>query len=141
MAALSSMMRMRRLARDVGLAMSGLCRAAGQFESECGAAARSAARHPQRAAELLSRECPAVQAETMPVHASGKTVSEQAGHIFRGNAHAVVDDGDVHTGRRLFDAQRDEFVRSARFIARVLGVAYEIHQYLQDLVLIDGDRR
>src|SRR5271154_5030243 len=100
MAALSSMMRMRRLARDVGLAMGGLCRAAGQLESECGAAARSVARHPQRAAEFLSRERPAVQTETMPVHAGGKAVSEKAGHIFRGNADAIVDDGDVHAGRR-----------------------------------------
>src|ERR1700727_1657921 len=123
MAALSSMMRMRRVAREVELAMSGLCRSARQLESERGAAARSAARHPQRAAELLSRERPAVQTETMPVHASREPVSEKAGHILRGNAYAVVDDGDVHAGRRPFDAQGDELVGSARFIACVLGVA------------------
>src|SRR6266403_586324 len=141
MAALSSMIRIRRLARAAESGTGILRRAARQLEHECRAASRPVARHEQRAAELLGRERPAVQAEAVPVHASREAVREYPGHVFRGNSHAIVDDANAHTGRRAFYAQGEKLVGPARFIARILGVAHEIHQNLQHLVLIDGDRR
>src|ERR1700688_4483561 len=141
MAALSSMIRMRLLQSGPGLDMVTLCKGARKLENKRGPAARPVARHAQRAAELVSGERPAMQAEAVPVDARREAVREQAGHIFRRDAYTVVDDAYAHAGRRRFDAQRDELVGSAGFVARVLGVAHEIHQNLQHLVFIDGDRR
>src|SRR5258708_4948717 len=141
MAALSSMIRMRRLARAVESGTGRLRRVARQLEDECRAASRPVARTEQRAAEFVEGERPAVQAEAVPIHARREAVCEQAGHIFRGNAHAIVDDANAHTGRRALYAQGQKLVGPARFIAGILGVAHEIHQNLQYLVLIDGDRR
>ena len=42
---------------------------------------------------------------------------------------------------RALDAQRDEFIGPARFVARVFGIAHQVHENLQHLVLVDGDRR
>src|ERR1700733_7886623 len=140
MDALSSMIRMRLLPTGPVLDMAGLRPGKGKFENEHGTAAGPAARHAHRAAELLRGESPAVQAEAVSVHAGREAVREQAGHVFRRYADAVVDDAYAYAGRRRFDAQRDELVGSAGFVARVLGVAHEIDQNLQNLVFVDGDR-
>src|SRR5258708_38493321 len=105
MAALSSMIRMRRLARGVESGTGRLRRAARQLEHECRAASRPVARHEQRAAEFLGGESPAVQAEAVPIHARREAVREQAGHIFRGSTHAIGDDANAHTGRPALYAQ------------------------------------
>src|SRR6185437_9637175 len=105
MAALSSMIRTRRLAVVCGLDMRGLRRAAGQFEHEGGAAAGSVALHAQRAAELLRRERAAVQAEAVPGGARGEAMAEQPRHVLRRDADAVVDDADAHAAFGRLDAQ------------------------------------
>src|SRR6202166_4113443 len=133
MDALSSMIRMRLLPSGAVLDMASLRPGTGEFENEHGAAAGPVARHAQRAAELLRGEGPAVQAEAVSVHARREAVREQAGHVFRRDAHAVFDDAYAHAGRRGFDAQGDQLVGSARFVARVLGVAHEIYENLQHL--------
>src|ERR1700722_3055340 len=136
MDALSSMIRMRLLASGPELDMAGLRAGTWKLENEHGAAARPVAGHAQRAAEFLRGEGAAVQAEAVPVDAGREAVREQARHVFRRDAHTIVDDADAHPGRRRLDAQRDELVGFAGFVARILGIAYEIHQNLQDLVLI-----
>src|SRR3984885_16206167 len=141
MDALSSTINIRRWASDAGSATGGLRAVVGQLEYERGSAARSLAGHPQRAAEFLRRKSAAVQAEPMSVRAGGKAVSEEARHVLRGNAHSIVDDADAHAGRSLLDAQGNQFVGPARFIAGVLGVAHQIHPDLEHLVLVHGDRR
>src|SRR5579859_4204320 len=113
MAALSSMIKMRRLARGPELGTGSLRRAERQFENERRTASRSVARHQQRAAEFLGGQRPAMQAEAVPIHASREAVREEAGHIFRGDAHAIVEDANAHTGRRAFDAQGKKLVRPA----------------------------
>src|ERR1700738_997959 len=109
MAALSSMIRMRRLASGAELAMGGLGSAARQLENECRTEARPVAGHIQRAAEFLRGECAAMQAEAMPVHSSREAVREQAGHIFRRNTHPIVDDENTHPTGCAFDAQGEKF--------------------------------
>src|ERR1700737_970974 len=126
MAALSSMIRMRRLASGAELAMGGLGGAARQLENEGRTEARPVAGHMQRAAEFLRGECPAMQAEAMPVYSSREAVREQAGHVFRRNSPPIVDDANAHAAGRAFDAQGEKLVGPARFIARVLGIAHEI---------------
>src|SRR5882762_9214916 len=103
MAALSSMIRMRRLAGGGESATGGLRSAARQLENERRAKARPVAGHMQRAAEFLRGECPAMQAEAVPVHSSREAVRKQAGHIFRRNTHPVVDDANAHAAGRAFD--------------------------------------
>src|ERR1700680_2820865 len=105
MAALSSMIRMRRWLSEAALGKGGLRGAARQLENERCAAARPVARHEQGAAEFLCGERSAVQAEAVPGRAGREAVSEKAGHILRRDAHTVVDDANAHAGRRFFDAQ------------------------------------
>src|SRR6266849_3183834 len=125
MAALSSMMRIRRLG-GFESCMGGLPSHVGQFENECGAASRSVARREQGPPQLLSRERAAVQAKAMPRLSSRKTVGEQAVHVFRGDADPIVDDRDAHILRRWGNAQDDELFRLARLVAGILGVAHQI---------------
>src|SRR5260370_33735647 len=70
MAALSSMVRMRRLASGTGLAMGGLDKAAGQFEDECRAETGRVAGHQRRTAQFRGGDRPPVQAEPRALHAS-----------------------------------------------------------------------
>src|SRR5258708_16111642 len=87
MAALSSMIRMRRLASGTELAMGGLDKAAGQFEDECRAETGPVAGHAQRAAEFLGGERPAVLADAVAVHASREAGREQAENMFLVERH------------------------------------------------------
>src|ERR1700676_5251575 len=140
MAALSSMMRMRRLG-GFESSMGAVQSRAGQFEDECGATSRSVALGMQGSSQLLSRECAAVQAKAMPRLSSRKAMGEQAVHVLRGDAHPIVDDRDAYTLRRRLNAKGDELVRLARLVAGILGVAHQIDEYLQHLVLIDCNGR
>src|SRR5205823_9621610 len=61
--------------------------------------------------------------------------------IFLGRyPHSGIHHGDFNARGTPGNAYRDAAQRVARNFARVLGVAYEIHEYLQDLVLVDGNR-
>src|ERR1700736_4165156 len=104
MAALSSMMRIRRLTRAVKLSISGLRIAARQLENERRTASQPVAHRMQRSAEFLSGERAAVQAETVPGLAGGEAMSEKAAHILCGDAHAIVNDADAHAVYRTLDA-------------------------------------
>ena len=48
----------------------------------------------QGAAQFPGGEGAAVQAKTVAVFAGGEAVLEDAGQMFRGNADAIVNDGD-----------------------------------------------
>src|ERR1700738_1689618 len=112
MAALSSMMRMRRLG-GFESCMGSVPSHVGQFEDECGAKSRAVAWRQQGPPQLLSRERTAVQAEAMARLSSRKAMGEQAVHVFRGDADPIVDDRDAYSLRRRLDAQDDELVRLA----------------------------
>src|SRR5260221_12768795 len=101
MAALSSMMRMRRLG-GFESCMGGVPSHVGQFEDECGAKSRAVAGREQGPSQLLSRECAAVQAEAMSRLSSRKAMGEQALHVCRGHGDPLVDDRDACSlgGRR-----------------------------------------
>src|SRR5665213_1915820 len=141
MAALSSMMRMRRMTKEAKLTTGMLQGNARQFEYEGGAASRPVTLGMQGAAKFLGCERATVQAEAVAGLTGGEAVSEQAVPVLGEDADTVVDDGDAHADRGAFYAQGDEFFGFTRFVACVLGVAHEIHQNLQHLVFIDGDRR
>src|ERR1700692_4280706 len=119
MAALSSTIRMRRLASGERLAMGSVRRVADTRENERCATAGSIAPLEQRAAEFLSGERPAVQAETVSGRAGREAMGEKAGHVLRGNADAIVDDANSHADRRGLDAQGEKLVGPARLIAGV----------------------
>src|SRR5450631_423759 len=137
MAALSSMMRMRRLGAFESCMGTIFPSHTGQFEDECGAPARAVAFSMQGSSQLLSRECAAVQAKTMPRLSSRKAMGEQAVHIFRRDANPVVDDRDAYPLRRRGNTQDDDLLGLARLVAGILGVAHQIDENLQHLVLID----
>src|ERR1700738_2037322 len=99
MAALSSMTRMRRLARVAVLRTEGVARRARQLENEGRSAAWPIAFRMQRSAQFLGRERAAVQAEAVPGLPCRKAVSEQAVHVLRRDADAVVDHGEAHAVR------------------------------------------
>src|SRR5277367_5864480 len=120
MAALSSMIKIRRLASATGLDMGAVHCAAGQLEHERCAAAGAVALDAQRAAEFLGRERSAVQAEPMSRGARGEAVREQPRHVFRADAHSVVDDANAHPGRHLVDSYREKLFGPARFVACIL---------------------
>src|SRR5258708_38034938 len=124
MAALSSMMRMRR--PGVESCMGRVRSNAGQPEDECGAMSRSPAFRTQGSSQLLSRKCAAVQAKAMPRLSSRKAMGEQAIHVPRWNANPIVDDRDAYTLRRRGNAQDDELFGLARLVAGILGVAHHI---------------
>src|ERR1700686_2708887 len=96
MAALSSMIKMRRLTSEVGLSTDRLRGAARQLENERRAASQSVALGAQGSAELLGRERAVVKAETVPGLASREAMRENAVHILCENTHAIVNDGDAH---------------------------------------------
>ena len=143
-AALSSMTRMRRL----------MVAAAAGPSHGAPPAVRPAARGGMRAlsgavalgaqcpAELLRRERAAVQAEAMAGLAGREAVAEQPAHVLRRDADAVVDDAICAPlpGSRL-DAERQQLVLAPGLVAGVLGVADQVDEDLQHLVLVDGDRR
>src|ERR1700680_3504845 len=64
---------------------------------------------------------------------------ENAGQIFRSDSDAVVDDGNGRPPDQIGHAQRDLPVRARGFVTGVLGVAYEVHEDLQDFVLVEVD--
>src|ERR1700688_3262673 len=126
MAALSSMIRMRRLARVAVLRTDGVARRARQLENEGRSASRPIAFRMQRSAQFLGRERAAVQTEAVSGLPCRKAVSEQAVQVLRRDADAMVDDGDPHAVRRGSDPYGQKLIRLARFVAGIFGVAHEI---------------
>src|SRR5690348_18309404 len=98
MDSLSSMSRTRCVSPSDSLAMGGLARADGQRQGKGRAAPEPGALGRERSAELLGRERRAVQAETMAFAACREAVVEDAIEIFPRDAHAGIDDRDLHGG-------------------------------------------
>ena len=120
----------------------GLCptrRRNGDFQSERGALAQAVAVDEQGGADFPGGEGAGVEAEAVAVPAGGETVTEDAGEILGGNAHAVVDDGDVDPPVDAGNAHDDALVVASRVLAGVPGVAQQIDEDLEDFVLFDVD--
>src|SRR5258706_16369942 len=132
MAALSSMMRMRRLG-GFESCMGGVPSHVGQFEDECGAKSRAVAGREQGPSQLLSRECAAVQAEPMSRLSSRKAMGEQTVHVFRGYADPIVDDLDAYSLRTGGNGQDNDLFRLARLVAGILGVPHQIYEDMKNL--------
>src|ERR1700687_6248014 len=99
MAGLSSMIRMRFAPSGPVLDMGGIHRGERKLENERCTTARPVAFHEQGAAEFLGGERPAMQAETVTGGTRREAMSEQAGHVFRGEAHAVDAPAQERHGR------------------------------------------
>src|SRR5262245_13434025 len=83
-----------------------------------------------------------MQAESVTIGPSGKTVAEDAAEIFGTDPHTVVRNLNLNTVvSRLGDAERDPSIAAAGFFTGRLGVADEVDQYLQDLVFVHEDGR
>src|SRR5579862_4573825 len=113
-----------------------------QFEDEGGTFAWAVAVDGERAAHFPGGQRTTVQTETVAVFASREAVRKDAGEIFRGNAHAVVDDFDSNPIRSgSIDAKADDAICRIIRVARIFGVAKQVDEYLDHLVAVDGDFR
>src|ERR1019366_23662 len=125
------MMRMRWLLTAVeDLSTSTLRGHARKLKNERRSATGTVTLGVQRSAELLGRERATVQTEAVTRLAGRETVREKGLPILCGDPHAIVDDGDAHTIDRALDTQREQFIGSTRFVAGVLAIAHQVHQYL-----------
>ena len=68
----------------------------------------------------------------MAVLARGETVIEYARHVFRRDADAIVRHGDFDLVDVAGDAHDDLFIVGPTFIARLFGVAHEVHAVRRD---------
>ena len=75
-----------------------------------------------------------MQAEPMTALLGREPVVEDPGHVLGRDPHSGIHHRDFNARGTPGNAYRDASQRVARNFARVLGVAYEIHEYLQDLV-------
>src|SRR3989454_8051742 len=94
----------------------------------------------ERSAHFVGRQGTAVEAKTVAVFTRREAVFENPRQVFWRDPDAVV----AHFNPNPFvtisrQAHGDLLVRSIQLAARGFGVANEIHQDLQDLVLIDKD--
>src|ERR1700733_3031763 len=108
-----------------------------QLECERSAAADALTEHCERAADFLRGEDTSMQAESVSLLLGGKAMGENALHVLRGNPYAVVDDLDLHATFESCDAYGDVLVGAPGGIASIFGVAFEIYENLQHLVLIN----
>src|SRR5437773_6588562 len=138
-ARLSSTTSTRAAGRGGSLAMCTLRRFQGKVEKKSCPAARTGTLRAQHTANFLGRECSAVQPEAVTGLLGGKAVSEDTIHVLGGDPAAVVGDHDPHARGASLDAYRDAPLLLAHALAGVLGIAQQVDQYLQHLVLVDGD--
>ena len=75
----------------------------------------------------------------MTVFAGRESVIENAGQIFRGDAHAVVSGGYLNATISTRNAHCQPLVVAAGFVAGVLRVADQINQDLKHFVPFDND--
>ena len=116
-------------------------RPSGSSKNEHGPVTGAFALGEDAPAHLLGGQRGAVQAETVPILARGKAVRKDAGEILRRDPHAGVDDRDDDRAFALAaNAQGEALFVRLGFLHGVLGIAQEIHEDLQRLVLVDGDR-
>src|ERR1019366_8523306 len=140
MAALSSMMRSRRLTYSVReLCTGSIPSFAGDFQDESCPLSGPGTFRAQCAAAVVRRERAAMQTDPMAGFWGGKAVAEELAHFLGRYAHAVIDHRNAHSAFGRFDAQGNELVRPSRLVTCILRVAHEIYQYLQYLVFVDGD--
>src|SRR5689334_9886966 len=121
--------------------MRGLQRLTRHLQDERGTLFRTCTFATERATELPRSNGAAVQANAVSGGTSGKPVAEEAAHVLGSDTDAVVDDRDAVKRLIAFDAQRQQFFLFTRLGAGVLGVADQVHENLQHLMLIDGNRR
>src|ERR1035437_7876936 len=109
----------------------------GQFEGERGAFAQTFAMDQQCATHFAGGQCPAVQAEPVPVWARGEAVREHAGEILRGDAYAIIGHRDAEPVvlTELHSEGQSPFL-GRRSGQGVFGVADEIDEDLHDFVLV-----
>src|ERR1700685_1639496 len=137
MAGLSSMTS-RRCLNISGSFMRGLRGRQRQGQREGRTHARPGAFRLQGSTEFPGCQCAAVQPETMSVPASRETMIEYPRHVLLQNPDAGIDDGDLHCLLRASHAHRYPlFAGSPSLIAGMPGVADQIDQNLQHLVLVN----
>src|SRR5580658_2225286 len=141
MAGLSSIISRRWVTRSDSSAMGALRRGERQREREGCPCARTCALGAQRSTQFLGRQRTAVQPEAMTVFARGEAMTEDTVEILRRDTDAGVADGDDDLVCVEPYADRHALLGAAGFVTRILGVADDVYQDLQDLVLVDGYRR
>src|SRR5688572_13794323 len=110
-----------------------------QFKSKGGTFACPVALDIQGAAHFLGGQRAAVQAETVSAFLGGEAVREDAHEVLRRNANSVVNDDDPNALWAIGHAHGQFLVRSSGFVAGVLRIANQVHEDLQDLVLLHRD--
>src|SRR5436190_18489379 len=83
-----------------------------------------------------------MQAETVAPFTGGKTVRENTGQVFRGNANAIIGDNNVDDAFvRSGDRDAEFLVGTLNVVQCVFRVANQIDKNLQNLMPVDPDRR
>src|SRR5687768_8217744 len=95
----------------------------------------------QAAAQFGGGERSAVQAEAVTVLAGREAVGKDARQVAGGDAGAVVAYRYPDAAADLSYAQRHAFFRALQIAAGLPGVAHEVDEDLQHLVLLHADRR
>src|ERR1019366_5052651 len=115
-----------------------------QLQNKSGAVARAFTLGPQRTAHLAGRQRAGVQAEAVAVGFGGKPVSEDPGQVFRRQSHAAVLDRQADAAlAQPADAEANHFLPlvTVALLHRLLGIAQQVQQNLEYLVLVRRDRR
>ena len=113
-----------------------------KFEREARSRIGVIAADGEVAAHVLRREDAAVQPETVPIFARGKTLRENAAEVFGSYAHAIVRHFNLDAVAAVAaDRDRDHFFRRAALPAGVLGIVEQIKKYLERLVAVEREKR
>src|SRR5581483_11267381 len=82
-----------------------------------------------------------MQAETMPVLAGSESMIENASKVLARNSHSIIHHRNADKVAPIAYPNGELLILTLHVLAGILGVAYQVHQYLQDLVLIGADLR
>src|ERR1043165_1890745 len=119
---------------------SGKAALAWQLQREGCTLAHTVAMSRQRSTHFLSRQHATMQAKAMAAFLCSKSVTEDAGQVLRRNTDAIIDHDNFNSIAPVANTERELSVYALGTLARVLGVANQVDENLQHLVLFDRDR-